>query len=64
MSAENEAPDKCSRCGAALLSVLYYGADEAPVGGHSVCANCGPRSAIELTAQSDLRRNLLERKAS
>lgn len=56
---------KCTSCGAEILSVLYFGADNLPVGGHQVCANCGPRSAVEVDVKTaDVRRKLLERKAS
>ena len=55
----------CAICGGDMLSVVYYGADSAPVGGYDVCTNCGPRSAAERTLSADeIRRTLLERKAS
>ena len=58
-------PEACSVCGAAMLSVLYYGADDTPLGGHFVCSNCGPRTAVDITPQpGELQRTLLERKAS
>jgi hypothetical protein len=57
-------PERCERCGAALLSVFYYGADGEPVGGHRICANCGPRSVVTIDVPLDLRSKLLERKAS
>ena len=47
-----------------MLSVLYYGADGESVGGHRICPGCGPRSAVELAAPDEIRRRLLERKAS
>ena len=40
--------EKCRHCGAEILSVVYFGADNAPVGGHQVCTNCGPRSVVEV----------------
>jgi DNA-directed RNA polymerase subunit RPC12/RpoP len=56
---------QCANCGAEILSVLYFGADNLPVGGHQVCANCGPRSVVDVDVKApDLRRKLLERKAS
>jgi hypothetical protein len=57
--------ERCSKCRADVVSVLYFGADGAPVGGHQVCTNCGPRSAVEVDVKAaDVRRRLLERKAS
>jgi hypothetical protein len=56
--------EHCTVCGADVLSVLYYGAEGEPVGGYSVCSNCGPRNVVEVTTAADIRRNLLERKAS
>lgn len=58
-------PETCATCGGVMLSVLYYGAGDEPLGGHHVCSNCGPRTAVEITTpDSDLHRKLLERKAS
>jgi hypothetical protein len=58
-------PEICITCGAAMLSVLYYGADGQPLGGHHVCTNCGPRSVVEVDPPgAEVRRKLLERKAS
>jgi hypothetical protein len=52
-------------CKGEMLSVLYYGADGEPVGGHRICPGCGPRSTVELgVAADEIRRRLLERKAS
>jgi hypothetical protein len=47
-----------------MLSVLYYGADGESVGGHRLCPGCGPRTTVELGAPDEIRRRLLERKAS
>ena len=47
-----------------MLSVLYYGADGESVGGHRICPGCGPRSVVELVVPDEIRRRLLERKAS
>lgn len=56
---------KCTKCGAEILSVVYFGADGQPVGGHQVCTNCGPRSVVDVDVTSrDLRQKLLQRKAS
>jgi hypothetical protein len=57
-------PDPCPQCGGELLYVFYYGSEGEPVGGHRVCANCGPRSMVEIDVAVDVRRKLLERKAS
>jgi transcription elongation factor Elf1 len=58
-------PETCAICGTVMLSVTYYGADGRPVGGHLVCSNCGPRSAVDIdTVDKDVRSDLLERKAS
>lgn len=56
--------DRCPMCKGEMLSVLYYGADGESVGGHRICPSCGPRSAVELVPADELRRKLLERKAS
>jgi hypothetical protein len=57
--------ERCSKCGADIVSVLYFGADGEPIGGHQVCTDCGPRSAVDVDVSSaDVRRRLLERKAS
>lgn len=56
---------KCTKCGAEILSVVYFGADGQPVGGHQLCTNCGPRSVVEVDVTSrDLHQKLLQRKAS
>lgn len=47
-----------------MLSVLYYGAEGESVGGHRICPGCGPRSVVEIGAADEVRRRLLERKAS
>ena len=39
-----ETSDRCPLCKRGMLSVLYYGADGESVGGHRICADCGPRS--------------------
>ena len=58
-------PAKCTTCGAGVLAVVYFGADGQPVGAHQVCANCGPRSVVEVDVKSpDLHQKLLQRKAS
>jgi hypothetical protein len=64
METTPETTDRCPFCQRAMLSVLYYGADGESVGGHRICADCGPRSVVELEAPDALRRKLLERKAS
>lgn len=57
--------EKCAKCGAEILSVMYFDAEGAPLGGHQVCTNCGPRSARDVAASSpDLHDKLLQRKAS
>ncbi|MBV8195289.1 MAG: hypothetical protein JOY80_07145 [Candidatus Dormibacteraeota bacterium] len=57
--------EKCRACGAEVLGIVYYGADGVPIGGHQVCTNCGPRSVVDVDVKTpDLRRKLLERKAS
>jgi hypothetical protein len=64
METTPETSDRCALCQRVMLSVLYYGADGESVGGHRICADCGPRSVVELVAPDELRRRLLERKAS
>ena len=56
--------EKCGHCGGEILSVAYFGADNAPVGGHQVCTSCGPRSVVEVEVKTNVHRKLLERKAS
>jgi hypothetical protein len=47
------------------LSVIYYDAKGMPLGGHSQCTECGPRSIEFVPAPSaDVRKKLLEKKAS
>jgi transcription elongation factor Elf1 len=61
-------PTTCPRCSAPRLTVIYYGADGAPIGGHTECTACGPRYAVELERTGvqppDVQEGLLERKAS
>jgi DNA-directed RNA polymerase subunit RPC12/RpoP len=58
-------PNKCAKCGAEILSVVYFDADGAPLGGHQLCTNCGPRSVVDVDVTSpDLHDKLLQRKAS
>jgi hypothetical protein len=64
MDTNVDTTDRCPFCKRGMLSVLYYGADGEPVGGHRICADCGPRSVVELVVPDELRRKLLERKAS
>ncbi|MHB8718854.1 MAG: hypothetical protein ACYDAC_08195 [Candidatus Dormibacteria bacterium] len=55
----------CPRCRGERLAVVYFGADDEPVGGHLQCPECGPRHSEELEVPQDVRRSdLLERKAS
>jgi transcriptional regulator NrdR family protein len=64
METNPEISDRCPLCKRQMLSVLYYGADGESVGGHRICPDCGPRSTVELVVPDELRRKLLERKAS
>ncbi len=65
METNPETSDRCPMCKGEMLSVLYYGANGEPVGGHRTCPGCGPRSTVELgVAADEIRRRLLERKAS
>jgi|GEM_PF-1401065 len=64
METNPETSDRCPVCKGEMLSVLYYGADGESVGGHRICPGCGPRTAVELVASDEIRRRLLERKAS
>jgi transcriptional regulator NrdR family protein len=64
METNPETSDRCPICKGAMLSVLYYGADGESVGGHRICPGCGPRTTVELVAADEIRRRLLERKAS
>ena len=58
-------PDQCPRCHADRLSVVYYDSKGMLLGGHSQCTECGPRSAeTVLPPSADVRKKLLERKAS
>lgn len=57
--------EPCLRCSGDRLSVIYYDAKGLPLGGHSQCTECGPRSAEVVSAPAaDVRKKLLERKAS
>ena len=64
METNEQTPDRCPMCKGEMLSVLYYGADGESVGGHRICPGCGPRSVVEIGVPDELRRRLLERKAS
>jgi hypothetical protein len=64
MDTNPETTDRCPVCKGEMLSVLYYGADGESVGGYRICPGCGPRTAVELVAADEIRRRLLERKAS
>jgi hypothetical protein len=57
--------NRCPQCAADRLSVIYYDAKGQPLGGHSQCTECGPRSieVVEVPT-SQVRRKLLEKKAS
>ncbi|HEX6540002.1 MAG TPA: hypothetical protein VF155_12565 [Candidatus Dormibacteraeota bacterium] len=58
-------PEKCTHCGAEILSVVYFDAEGAAIGGHQVCSNCGPRSVVDVDVSSQgLHDKLLQRKAS
>lgn len=59
--------DPCPRCASARLSVLYYDAENRPLGGHLHCPDCGARHSVKLvpgSARRDVRGDLLQRKAS
>lgn len=57
--------EKCAKCGAEILSIVYFDAEGAPVGGHQMCTNCGPRSVVDVDVTTrDLHEKLLQRKAS
>ena len=64
MDTNPETTDRCPVCKGEMLSVLYYGADGESVGGYRICPGCGARTAVELGAADEIRRRLLERKAS
>ena len=64
MDTNPETSDRCPVCKGEMLSVLYYGADGESVGGHRICPGCGPRTVVELVRRDEIRRRLLERKAS
>ena len=60
--------EKCPYCHSDRLAVLYYDAQGNPIGGHSQCTECGPREAVPIPSEDELRtarqRELLEKKAS
>ena len=57
--------DACPRCRAARLAVVYFDANDEPLGGHIQCPDCGPRHSEAITLDSKpLGESLLERKAS
>ncbi len=57
--------ETCPRCRADRLAVVYFGANDEPIGGHIQCPDCGPRHAEELSFPADtVRETLLERKPS
>ena len=47
-----------------MLSVLYYGADGESVGGHRICPSADRVRLSSSSRADELRRKLLERKAS
>jgi hypothetical protein len=57
--------NQCPTCKSDRLSVLYFDAKGQPLGGHSQCTECGPRS-VEVVQIPDpaMRKKLLEKKAS
>jgi transcription elongation factor Elf1 len=57
--------DTCPRCRAERLAVVYFDANDEPIGGHIQCPDCGPRHSEELSFDSEsVRETLLERRAS
>jgi transcription elongation factor Elf1 len=57
--------ETCPRCRAERLAVVYFDANNEPIGGHIQCPDCGPRHSEELTFQTTtVSDTLLERKAS
>ncbi len=57
--------ETCPRCRAERLAVVYFDANDAPIGGHIHCPDCGPRHAEELVfTPGSVSQDLLERKAS
>jgi hypothetical protein len=56
--------NRCPQCTADRLSVIYYDAKGQPLGGHSQCPDCGPRSIEVVELPTDVRKKLLEKKAS
>jgi hypothetical protein len=45
--------------------VVYFDANDAPIGGHIQCPDCGPRHSEELSFENEsVRETLLKRKAS
>jgi hypothetical protein len=64
METNPETSDRCPMCKGEMLSVLYYGADGESVGGYRICPGCGARTTVVLGPPDEIRRRLLERKAS
>ena len=57
--------ETCPRCRAERLAVVYFDANDEPIGGHIQCPDCGPRHSEELRFEAtSVRDTLLERKAS
>jgi hypothetical protein len=57
--------DVCPRCREDRLAVVYFDANDEPIGGHIQCPDCGPRHSEELSFESaTVSETLLERKAS
>ena len=56
--------DTCPRCRAERLAVVYFDANDEPIGGHIQCPDCGPRHSEELSFEATVSEALLERKAS
>lgn len=42
------ATEPCPRCRSERLSVIYYDAAGAVIGGSTMCTSCGPRHAVRL----------------
>ena len=60
-----EPSNRCPQCTSDRLSVIYYDAKGNPLGGHSQCTECGPRSIEMVSLATDgVRKKLLEKKAS
>jgi hypothetical protein len=57
--------DVCPRCREDRLAVVYFDANDEPIGGHIQCPDCGPRHSEELSFDAaTVSETLLERKAS